>query len=285
MLSNIRTALTHGNMETYDYPVFEKSGQIIVSPVACTTGISDPELQAAQTAVFSCDNQVPPYGMSCFGVPFKTKYLWKVVNPVQLPEQLDQYNIEFKYYRLGLIVEMELSEARKIYDSIGHAPIWQKVPKEDIPPTKPEKHFLWDSGIRGPIATIAHRYISHLREKQEFFLAEGDENRSAEIDNFIMEIILTGMRYIHRETSISGATMLTSPPGNLLFPGAPQTRLFSTYASHPSPYQEPLFRRLIQLRIEELEKEVDLPNQTDQRIADIASIIVDLEYFLRRSTN
>jgi len=114
-------------------------------------------------------------------------------------------------------------------------------------------------------------------------LAKGDEDMSAEIDNFIMEIILTGINYEHQATSVSGAAMTKSPPRNL-FLGAPQARLFSTYVSHPSPYQEPLFRRLIRLTIEELEKESDLLDQSTDRVGDIAAEIMDLERFLWSSS-
>lgn len=38
-LSNIRTVLTHTRCVSFDYPVYEKLGKIIVSPVAYATGI------------------------------------------------------------------------------------------------------------------------------------------------------------------------------------------------------------------------------------------------------
>lgn len=228
--------------------------------------------------------------MSCFCVPFKADHLWKVVTHVDVPEQLEQYLLSARdnYYRIGLINEMELSEATKVlpsscsiiyviitfnqvYDSIGHPPIWQKVPKADVPSTPAEVRHLWDSALSGPLVIIVRQYISQLREMQgilslfsisslpqssshplinfcpEKFRVEGDENQSSEIDNLIMEIVSTGLDYTHHGGTMPAMPAMHFSPKSSF--GVPPARLYSTCARSPSPYQNPLFRHLIGLHV------------------------------------
>jgi hypothetical protein len=102
---------------------------------------------AKQVAAFKIAE--PPYGISVFGVPYKADYLWKLQAVAEIPATINVALISKHYYRLTLMDDMELEEAKKVLQSL-----------EDIKASKQNKLLITKCSC-----TVPHIQSGYYLEK------------------------------------------------------------------------------------------------------------------------